>query len=87
MKIVKYGGASSALKLPSGAPQATQLGTTLRYPAKQRVWPQAGQRPMAPRPIAVISGGTGQGGDCGVRSGCQRTGGVWSGRIGLSFWG
>ena len=30
MKMVKYGGASSARKRPSGAPHATQPGTTFK---------------------------------------------------------
>jgi hypothetical protein len=34
--------------------------------------PQAGQRPSRPRPSAVASGGTGQGGSRSVRFGCQR---------------
>ena len=63
---------------PSGAPQCRHSGTTRRKPWKACVWPQAGQRPHSPRPIAVGSGGTGQGkAGFASRAGCQRIGREW----------
>ena len=46
---------------------------------KAWVCPQAGQRPRAPRAMAVRVGGTGHGVCLGERSGCHRIGALVSG--------
>ena len=74
IRMVKYGGASSARASPSGAWQFEHTGVTRRNPWNRGVLPQAGHCPSAPRPSATPIGGTGQSASFGDRSGCQRTG-------------
>jgi hypothetical protein len=73
MKIVKYGGASSARTAPSGAVQAGHAVLTRSQPVNMADCPHAGQRPAKPRRSACIIVGIGQPGAGAVRSGCQRT--------------